>query len=136
MQWDKTLNAGFSEVTPWINVNPNYKSINVEDSIKDPNSIYNYYKKMIEVHKKEALLVEAEYKDLLPKNKHLFIYTRTKDNITYLCINNFEDKDIKYKLPKIEGKKEILLSNYNIKDINEEKLILKPYETRLYKITK
>ena len=45
MQWNQNVNAGFSTVDPWIKVNPSYKLINVEKDLKDPNSIYSFYKK-------------------------------------------------------------------------------------------
>lgn len=42
MQWDNSLNAGFSDGTPWLKVNPNYKEINVEEALKDPDSVFDY----------------------------------------------------------------------------------------------
>lgn len=51
MQWNDSENAGFSNNKPWIDVNSNYKEINVESELKDPNSVLNFYKKMIDVKK-------------------------------------------------------------------------------------
>ena len=56
MQWNQNKNAGFSEGEPWLEVNPNYKDINVSDSIKDEDSILNYYKKYIALRKKHPVL--------------------------------------------------------------------------------
>ena len=45
MQWDDSKNGGFTDGTPWIEVNPNYLEINAKKEISDADSIYNYYKK-------------------------------------------------------------------------------------------
>ena len=50
MQWDDSLNAGFSKSNPWIHVNPNYKYINVKEQLEDDDSILNFYKKMIKIN--------------------------------------------------------------------------------------
>ena len=139
MQWDDSKYAGFSNVEPWLEVNKNKDSINVEESLKDESSILNYFKKMIKVHKEELELVDATYLDLLPKDKNLFVYTRVSDNFIYLCINNFSKKKIRYNIPKnLKGDRSILLNNYDLskEEMDAQSIILKPYETRLYKIKK
>lgn len=52
MQWDSSRNAGFTQGEPWISINPNYIEINAEKAMKDPNSIFHYYKKLIKLRKK------------------------------------------------------------------------------------
>ena len=44
MQWNSGKNAGFTEGTPWIMVNPNYKEINAEEQVDRADSVFNYYK--------------------------------------------------------------------------------------------
>ena len=61
MQWDDSLNAGFTKGNPWINVNPNYKNINVKVQLKDENSILNFYKKMIKIRKENKTLIYGNY---------------------------------------------------------------------------
>ena len=137
MQWDDSEYAGFSKVNPWLSVNENKSYINVEEAKKDPNSILNYYKKLIQVHKEQKEIINnGDYVDLCINHKKIFAYTRTYNNEILLCISNFSNKETKYKLPKhlVSKEKELLLNNYNVNNINEETLILKPYETRLYKV--
>ena len=56
MQWDHSPNAGFTTGTPWIKVNPNYQTINVEQALYDPNSIFYCYQKLIQLrHEKETI---------------------------------------------------------------------------------
>jgi glycosidase len=133
MQWDDSVYAGFSEVEPWLKVNENKSFINVEESKKDPNSIFNYYKKLIQIHKDEVLVKEGVYKDLLPNSNKLFAYERMGENELLLVISNFTSKEIKCKILKKyqEYKVEVLLNNYdNVFDK------LQPYQTILYKLTK
>lgn len=132
MQWDDTTFGGFSKAQPWLNVNPNKDQINVKESLLDKDSIFHYYQKLIKVHKEETELVEAVYKDLLPRHHKLYVYTREGKNTTYLCINNFSSKQIKYRLPKLDGQKELLLNNYPVEE-DAKVITLHPYETRLYK---
>ena len=133
MQWDDSVYAGFSEVEPWLKVNENKSFINVEASKKDPNSIFNYYKKLIQIHKDEFLVKEGVYKDLLPNSNKLFVYERMGENELLLVVSNFTSKEIKCKiLDKYQGYKvEVLLNNYD--DVFDK---LQPYQTILYKLRK
>lgn len=133
MQWDDSVYAGFSEVKPWLKVNENKSFINVEASKKDPNSIFNYYKKLIQIHKDELLVKEGVYKDLLPNSNKLFVYERMGENELLLVVSNFTSKEIKCKiLDKYQGYKvEVLLNNYD--DVFDK---LQPYQTILYKLRK
>ncbi|MCG6199614.1 alpha,alpha-phosphotrehalase, partial [Anoxybacillus sp. LAT_38] len=51
MQWDDSPHAGFTTGTPWINVAPNYKEINVKRALEDEDSIFYHYKKLIQLRK-------------------------------------------------------------------------------------
>jgi len=51
MQWDNSENAGFTTGTPWIEVNKNYKTINADNAVKNENSVFHYYKKLIALRK-------------------------------------------------------------------------------------
>ena len=135
MQWDNTTNAGFTSSTPWLMVNNNYKAINVEKSIKDDNSILNYYKKLIKIYKKYSYFVrEGEYKDLYPNSSKLFAYERRKDNELLLVVSNFSNKPKKIRLlKKYKGyRPELLLNNYKHLDEKE----LKPYQSILIHLKK
>jgi len=51
MQWDDSPCAGFTTGIPWIKVNSNYPEINVAHNLKDSNSIFHYYQKIIRLRK-------------------------------------------------------------------------------------
>lgn len=135
MQWDDSKYAGFSTKTPWLKVNENKSFINVKESLIDENSILNYFKKLIEYRKNEPLIKDGVYLDLDPKNKNVYIYSRKKDNEEIVCISNFSDRTIKYKLKKNQNYKDyqIKLSNYQNNEIDSSFITLKPYEVVVLK---
>ena len=136
MQWDDSKYAGFSEVEPWLNVNQNKSFINVKKSLKDENSILNYYKKLIKTYKQYGKIIrDGIYKDILPNDKKIFAYERREDeNKTLLVISNFSSETIKipfaskYKDYRVQ----VLLNNY--KKFNN--LSLLPYQSVLLSLDK
>ena len=127
MQWDDSINAGFSNGTPWIRVNSNFKNINVKKSIKDKDSVYNYYKKNFELRKKYPVIIYGDYKPLFSKNRHIYAYERTLNNDSLIVVANFSKKVRKFPKFDLNGY-ELILQNYNNIDINN----LQPYESRVY----
>ena len=62
MQWSDDKNAGFTEGTPWIEAPENYKEINAETELKDPDSIYSFYKKLIALRKEKDINSRGNYR--------------------------------------------------------------------------
>lgn len=137
VQWDGSEHAGFSTGTPWIQVNPNYKEINAVKAIKDKNSIFHYYKKLIELRKQHDIVVYGTFDLILEDHKQIFAYTRTLQNEKLLVLTNFSGETPQFNLPD-EVKyntKQLLISNYQV--TNEEvidTIKLKPWEARVYKL--
>jgi len=127
MQWDTSENAGFTEGKPWLAVNPNYKRINVLKDEKDEDSILNFYKKMIQTRKKELGLVYGDFEPLLEEDEDIFAYKRILENNEFLIVLNFSQKNIHKKIKNIR-KYDVLISNYDYNQIDEEGLKLQPYE--------
>ncbi|MFV5700553.1 glycoside hydrolase family 13 protein [Flavobacterium sp. XS2P12] len=126
-QWDKTQNAGFTTGKPWLKVNPNYESINVEVQEKDPNSVLNYFRKLVQLHKKEPTLIYGKYTLLDKENPNVYAYTRELDGKKLLVLLNFTDKNSTYNIGISTAKSKIILDNYTgIKKL--ENNILRPYE--------
>ena len=128
IQWDDSINAGWNKGTkPWLKINPNYVDINAKKQINDPNSIYNFYKKLIAIRKDERYsntFVYGDFKVHDINKKDVFIYIRELDKKIIICTNMTKNY-VKIKLPY--QIKEILLSNYN-KSYKEDSIILEPYE--------
>lgn len=140
MQWDDSENAGFTSGQPWIKINPNYKEINAKSQLKDENSIFNYYKKLIQIRKSNPVVVYGKYNLILEESKEIFAYTRTLENEMLLVICNFTENETEFTLErKFESKsksKELLISNYDVNENDSvDSIKLRPYESRIYKFT-
>ncbi len=107
-QWDDSDNAGFSDVTPWIDVNSNYKEINVKNKIDDPESVFNYYRKLIALRKENEILKDGNLKFLKSPDGTL-IYTRKLKEEKWLILLSFIKEDVKIK--KIATDYKVILEN-------------------------
>ncbi|MFD2446964.1 alpha-glucosidase [Bacillus sp. CGMCC 1.16607] len=136
MQWDSSEQAGFTRGIPWIEVNKNYTKINVEQQLQNPNSIFNYYKKLIQLRKQYEVIVYGDYQMILDDHKEIYAYVRTLGNEKLLVILNFFAGTPTFQLPEhleIETP-ELLISNYPVQNNSEMKEIkLQPYEARVYR---
>ncbi|TYR79415.1 alpha-glucosidase [Priestia megaterium] len=137
IQWDDSKNAGFTTGDPWIQVNPNYKEINVKQAISDPNSVYHYYQKLIKLRKTHDIIVYGSYELLLEDDERIYAYTRSLEDKKLLVILNFTDEEVLFEKPEemIYDTKQLLISNYMV-DEGESlaRILLKPYEARVYKL--
>lgn len=125
MQWDDSQNAGFTTGTPWINVNPNYKTINAAAQVNDPDSIYNFYKQLIALRHAHDSIVYGEM-DLLYEDAHdLFAYTRSYNDEKITVLANWSDHEVTYDLTP-EG--DLLITN----DEDVTPHTLKPYQAVAY----
>jgi alpha-glucosidase len=136
MQWDSSNMGGFTTADQtWLGVNSNYREINVEAQLNDPDSILSFYKKMIELRKENPLFVYGTYELLLANHPKLFVYTRKLGGKKAIVINNFSDEATRCHVPKSVSysKSELVLQNYHVADKKLRKeFTLKPYETRVY----
>ncbi len=132
MQWDSSPSAGFTEGTPWCRVNPNYIKINAEGALKDQNSIFYYYKKLIRLRKEEPILIYGSFELLCPEDTHVFAYTREWKGKKWLVAGNFYEEPVCFGYP---GKGRALLSNYEQdSETRLEQMKLRPYEAAIYEI--
>jgi len=137
VQWDASRNAGFSEGTSWISVNPNYEELNVEIALKDKNSIFYYYQKLIKLRKENEIIVYGDLKLLYEEDENILSYIRTYKDEKLLVIINFFEKEVEFKLTEeIQYKQaDLLISNYEVNNNEFSNIILRPYEARVYIIT-
>ena len=125
VQWSYSDNACFTTGTPWLKVNSNYKDINVQNQENDPDSVLNYYRKLVATRKspeyKEVFtygVFEPAYED----TEYVMAYYRVSDNQRILVAANFgkDAKTIELNFPV----KKVVLSNVGRKEINEVSLKL------------
>lgn len=138
MQWNSKENGGFTTGTPWMKVNPNVKEINVEAELKDPDSIYHYYKKLIELRRGNEILIYGSYEIILEEHEQIYAYVRTLGEEQYVILTNLFDGTADFEFPEdLLGKQaELRLSNYQVEEAHEtlETMTFRPYEARVYQI--
>jgi oligo-1,6-glucosidase len=137
VQWSAEPNAGFTTGTPWLKVNPNYPEINVEQALADPNSVFYYYQKLIQLRKSVPAIVYGTYDLLLPDHEQIYAFTRTLQDQRLLVILNFSAETPLFELPEdipVSGA-ELLIGNYAVDPAEDiSNFHLKPYEARVYQL--
>lgn len=135
IQWDDSDNGGFTTGTPWIQVNPNYKEINVAQALADPDSIFYYYQQLIQLRKSHPVIVYGTYDLLLPDHEQIYAFTRTLEEERLLIILNFSMATPIFELPPSVSvtNKTLLIGNYEVDPTAPiDHFTLRPYEARVY----
>ena len=126
MQWSGAENAGFTTGTPWLKVNPNYKTINADNQLSDPDSVFSYYQRLIRLRKGHPVFREGTFRLVLADHEDIFAYTRTTATAQLLVVCNFRGADIEDPLAIGEIP---ILCNYPDQPLLGR---LRPYEARIY----
>lgn len=127
MQWSMEKNAGFSGAEPWIEVNPNYITINAEEQLGNQDSVFHYYQKLIRLRKKHPVIIEGKYQLLLPDSEELYVYMRIMEAEKMLVVCNFTDQEQAYAVPDEFAGAGCLIGNYGSEE-RAGRVMLKPYE--------
>ena len=139
VQWASTANAGFTDgATTWLKVNPDYVNTNVADEENDPDSVLNYYRKLIALRHADKAFVYGTYKDYYPRDNRLMCYLRESQYGTLFVVANFADKDVKFAVPKEIANQgfTFVTSNYGDTPQTLANCTLRPYEAAVYKLIK
>ena len=137
MQWDDSKYAGFtaedSTAEPWIAVNSNHTKVNAADQLKDEDSIFHYYQKLIAMRKDLDVIAYGDIEPLDQKNPSVFAYRRTYEGHEMIVAANFYGRDYEWKnAPELEGFEKIL-GNYEETEVTAEGAMkMKPYEAVVY----
>lgn len=131
MQWDDSINAGFTTGTPWIQTADNYTKINVKNSLEDKDSIFYYYQKLIQLRKNYDVIAYGDIKPLLREDKRVFAYERNYKGQKLIVICNFYPTTYEIELPYDLSNYKCILNNYK-NEAKAKKIALKPYETLVY----
>jgi oligo-1,6-glucosidase len=131
MQWDSTLNAGFSTGKPWLPPTANYTTVNANVQEKDPNSVLNYFRKMIKLRKENEVLIYGKFKLIDINNPDVFSYTRELNGKKMLIVLNFKNTTAKTATGIDISKAKNLISNYPATAADG---MLRPYEAIIYEL--
>ena len=136
MQWSREQNGGFTKGIPWIRVNENYKDINVDEALRDKDSVFYHYKALINLRKENDVIIYGTYNCIDINHKAIYSYVRELNGIKFLVVANFYDKIEKFILPQNihYDKCQLILSNYKDSNNIPNEIVLIPYEALIYKL--
>ncbi|TYS13106.1 alpha-glucosidase [Rossellomorea vietnamensis] len=136
MQWVSSRNAGFTDGEPWLAVNPNHTKINAEAQVNDEDSIFHYYKKLIELRKQHDIIVYGKYELILGDHEKLYAYTRTLGDEKLLVLCNFYGEDLEINLPEevVSENASTLITNYKDGAKLAKAMKLQPYKAIVFKL--
>lgn len=126
MQWSDEEHAGFTRGEPWLAVNPNYRQINAQAALRDPESVFYYYQKLISLRKTYSVFREGSFTLLLPEDEKIFAYTRDTEKEHLLVVCNFSGETVPFRTPEEYGRGEVILQNMPFTEGS-----LRPYEARM-----
>ena len=132
MQWDTTEQAGFTTGKPWIKVNPNYTEINAAEQVDCEDSIFNYYRKLIQLRKELPVLTDGKFTMLDMDHDQIFAYLRDNGEDKLLVVCNFYGNTVDYAVSEKAENLELLIRNYTEENMQTD--VLRPYEARIYRI--
>jgi oligo-1,6-glucosidase len=132
MQWDDSVNAGFSESGWWMAVNPNYVEINAAEQIRTPDSVFHHFRRLIQLRHDEPVVQLGDFALLLPDDERLVAYTRTLGDEQVLVLANVTREPVRLgtDLPD-HGACEVLLATHEIEDVD----VLKGWESRVVRLS-
>ncbi|MDR7160415.1 alpha-glucosidase [Arthrobacter sp. BE255] len=89
VQWDASRHGGFTTGAPWIAVNPNANTINAAAQVDDPDSVYSFYRRVIELRHTDPVVAYGDFTMLLPDDEHVYAFTRSLPDAELLVLGNF-----------------------------------------------
>jgi oligo-1,6-glucosidase len=136
VQWNAEAQAGFSTGTPWLPVNPNYETVNAADQVDDPDSVFNYYRRLIELRHSEPAVAVGDFHMFLTHDPVIYAFTRTLGNVRLLVVANFSSGNVPVDLSELPDadawpEAEVLIANYPVEA--SQSLELRPWEARVYR---
>lgn len=134
-QWDSSKNAGFTRGKPWFHINNNYRTINADAQLNDPNSIFRFYRQLIALRQQRPTLIIGKYRDVDLNNNTVYAYTRTGKQDVYLVTINMTDHPQRFYLPKQSSIIETLLQNSGQEpSVGATQLLLGPWQSGIYRL--
>lgn len=127
MQWNDSVQGGFTSGEPWIRINPNYKEINAVQQLGDPDSVFHYYQKLIRLRKEKDIIVYGSFEALCRDDDKIFAYTRKLDQKKLLTVCNFSDQDAEMEIPEEFAGAQCLITNLG-RTAFDRNFVLRPYE--------
>ena len=136
MQWDDSAYAGFTsgeKNEPWISVNGNYRKINAAEQMKDKDSVFHYYRKLIALRKELDVISSGSVEPLAQKDPSVFAYRRSCEGHDLIVAANFYGKEYLWKgAPDLSGYSRILGNYAGTQADGDGNIVMKPYEAAVW----
>lgn len=132
MQWDGSASAGFTSGMPWITPPENYRVINAEAELRDPDSILHFYKRLIQLRKENPVISEGKIEFLRQDAPGMFAYRRFLGKDEMLVYNNLTEETIMLD-DAYRADSQKVIGNYADTEVRDGHLILRPYESIVYR---
>ena len=129
MPWSDAPNGGFTTGVPWVPLHPGYTGLNAENQLRDPDSVYNYYRALLALRKGSMVLLYGHYALQMPESEQVYAYTRTLNGQTALIVCNFSGQAADCPLLSAWAGRPPALANYAG---GPENRTLRPYECAVY----
>ncbi|PTQ84137.1 oligo-glucosidase [Trichococcus patagoniensis] len=127
--WNNSHNFGFTTGKPWLPFSKHSDLPTAEDNVKDLESVYHYYRKLIRLRKEQAILSEGTYTLQLPENNQIFAFSRKYNEEEWFTYTNWSEETIT--IPMQPERRQRVIGNYGeafYTNSREEELTLRPYE--------
>jgi len=131
MHWSADANAGFTTGQPWIKVNSNYTTLNVEANERNPDSVLNYYRRMIRFRKENAAFISGDFTIVDTGSRHLLMYQRGLGPTAFAVVLNWQSQPCAAPTHLASQPTELVFSNDADSARNDEHL--NPWEARIYR---
>lgn len=137
MQWDCSPHAGFTSGRPWLPVNPNHVEINAADQRADPESVFSYYRRLIQLRHTEPVVSRGDFTMLLPDHRQIYAFLRRWEDVELLVLGNFSDEPAAVDVPDAAAwaASELLLGNVSQPVLTAGSWTLAPWEARIHRRT-
>ncbi|MEH2929368.1 alpha,alpha-phosphotrehalase [Clostridiaceae bacterium] len=128
MQWSCGKNGGFSDHSPWMDLADNYWEIHVEKQREEPDSVFSFYKALIQMRKEMEVISKGTIEFMEKENPDVLAYERKDKNKVVMVFGNLtEHKTTVWEKKPWETFQKVL-GNYEGLHREEGQVILRPYE--------
>ncbi|PLR77460.1 glucohydrolase [Bacillus sp. V3-13] len=134
MQWNQNIHGGFTEGRPWLEVNPRFIEINVEEALLNKESIFYHYQRLISLRKKLDVITTGDFNLLYKDHPQLFAYERRSNREQLLVMCNFSEHDMMIQDENLSRKiaeSDVIVQNYPSVVIDPS-IKLRPYESIVF----
>ncbi|MEA5456697.1 alpha-glucosidase [Sinomonas sp. JGH33] len=112
VQWDAGPNAGFTSGTPWIGVNPNYTEINAAEQLARDDSVFAFYRRLIQLRHELPVIAHGDFTMLLPDDESVYAFTRSHEGTELLVLGNFTGREVQADVDPAWADAERIIANY------------------------